>query len=359
MVASIPHPQPDRVRETGHAGRRLLALCVVAGALLAAPAASGITPAERADAMAKGAMAEFDAGQFARAGAIFEEAFLLHPLHKYAWNAARLYERTGDLVRAHRLYRQAVPVAPDAGTRAKDAAAIGKLDAELLRRGFVRILITVIPSEAEVALGGEPLPLVAGGRLAWRKPGLYLLEARSPGFAPHRAEVVVGHVAEVRVDAALGRAQVPVGPAEKVVEPRPQPVVTSPEPAKSARVEIAKSAEAPAPAAGAWKRSGAIASTCAGIVFVASGVVLAASGAAGVRDANARVLGSAAEYPDYESAYASAATKYWLGMGLTGLGIAAAGAAGWMWFSRPVDAAPSRASLGVAPDGRAQLTVRF
>lgn len=76
----------------------------------------------------------FDSGDFRRAGELFEIAYKLAPHEDPLWNAARAWQRAGELARAANLYARYLRVAPaDARDRGKATQAMAQLAAKLAR----------------------------------------------------------------------------------------------------------------------------------------------------------------------------------------------------------------------------------
>jgi tetratricopeptide (TPR) repeat protein len=304
-----------------------LATVILVGASFVG-SAFAITPADQAEALNRVAKQELEAGRAQKAAEFFEQAFALSPMHRYAWNAARVWETLGQHERAHRWYLRAVPLAQDAAERAKDAAAIGTIEAALLGKGFVRVFVSVSPPTADVRLDGGLVEMLEDQRWRWLQPGPHELVIEARGHAPLRETIVVRPARELRLSYTLSPAVVePVGP-------KPVPVrEPKPEPKPPALGPTLDRPALPLSSPPAWKRTGAFVAGGVGLAALVGGVVLVATGLSKVADANALPLGSPQQIRDYEDAYDGGMSRWWLGLGVTTLGALASGAASWMWLS--------------------------
>jgi len=191
--------------ETHRTPRGALVVMLALVAYAAPSRAVDLTPRQRAEAADLAAMKALEAGRVEEAAKRFEEAHALDPQHKYVWNAARLWERAGDLRRAYRLHREATRFAADAGQLAKDLEAIGAMEAKLLRAGFVRLLVTVWPASAEVRMDGDTVVQVSGVRVDCVRTGAHRLQVSAPQHKTVDEQIDVPSVVEMRIERALTR----------------------------------------------------------------------------------------------------------------------------------------------------------
>jgi tetratricopeptide (TPR) repeat protein len=119
------------------------------------------------------AEAAFLAGDFVRAGGLFEEANRLAPHPSALWNAARAWQRAGDPARAMNLYARYLDDAPaDAPDRAAAAAAVSEL-----RPRVARLEIEAREQLTDVHVDERPV----SGAAVWVTPGTHLVRARRGG----------------------------------------------------------------------------------------------------------------------------------------------------------------------------------
>jgi len=223
MVPSILDDSGVAVARSLSVSRRLVLLaCGALAIALCSAQVDALTPGEHAELVYKGALAEFEAGNVSKAATGFEQAFALAPLHRYAWNAARLWERRGDFERAWRMYLRAASAAADSKERAKDAEAIGACEAQMLRRGLVRVLLVIMPDSAQVEVDGEASDPLDGQRVRWLKTGLHRLTASAPGYPLFQESFDVIPAREVRVVRTMVSG---VEPAKPRTETRPGPEI--------------------------------------------------------------------------------------------------------------------------------------
>lgn len=159
----------------------------------------------------------FDAGDFRRAGELFEIAYKLAPHEDPLWNAARAWQRAGELARAANLYARYLRVAPEgARDRGKATQAMAQLAGKLAR--------------IEVQLGrGVDAPRVDGQPIedtsVYVVPGSHIVRARAPGEAGDiEAEKTVA--AGETVSVVLSSSSAP----GRAVEARPVDAAPAPEP---------------------------------------------------------------------------------------------------------------------------------
>lgn len=158
-------------------------LAAAACASLASPVCEAAEPGTReaaASAFEEGERA-FAAGDFVRAGGAFEAAYRALPHAAPLWNAARSWQKAGEIARAATLYarylREAPPDAPD-----RDAAlsAVAELAPRLGR------IEVYAPDVEEARIDHRPLqdPVV------YVNPGTHVLEGRVKGRLLRRTEVL-------------------------------------------------------------------------------------------------------------------------------------------------------------------------
>lgn len=86
----------------------------------------------------------FSRGDYAKAGDAFEAAYAAKPHEAALWNAARSWERAGELARAANLYRRYLRSAPDDAPDKKRAASA--LDALKPKLGRLEIVAPLLPA---------------------------------------------------------------------------------------------------------------------------------------------------------------------------------------------------------------------
>ncbi|MEJ7729764.1 MAG: hypothetical protein WKG00_11145 [Polyangiaceae bacterium] len=119
------------------------------------------------------AEAAFIAGDFVRAGGLFEEANTLAPHPSALWNAARAWPRAGDPARAMNLYARYLDEAPaDAPDRSAAAAAANEL-----RPRVARLQIASRDQLTDVHVDERPV----SGASVWVTPGTHLVRGRRGG----------------------------------------------------------------------------------------------------------------------------------------------------------------------------------
>ncbi|UQA63003.1 hypothetical protein [Polyangium aurulentum] len=210
---------------------RRAALLSLLAAAACASSASIASPARAADPEAREVATRafeegeraFEAGDFVRAGDAFEAAHRAVPHSAPLWNAARSWQKAGEIARAATLYarylREAPPDAPD-----RDAASVAL--AELAPRlGRIEVYA---PDVEEIRIDDRPLE----GPVVYVNPGTHVLEGRSRGRLLRRTEVLEagatrsaalveepGPALGAPITAPLPRPR----PAEKPTAPRPSP----------------------------------------------------------------------------------------------------------------------------------------
>jgi hypothetical protein len=195
---------------------------IASAALLASPPPSAALSPEKK----KAAAAAFDRGEkayaakdFKGAGAAFEEAFDHVPHPSALWNAARAWNRAGELARAANLYTRYLSEAPpDAPDRKSATSSLEKLTPKL---GKLNI---TAPGSDSVEVDDE----VALGKSVYVSPGTHVVRARSKDKVIQRVQSVeAGGVASVAlVEDAVSVPTDPADPTPKKTggdEPRPLP----------------------------------------------------------------------------------------------------------------------------------------
>jgi len=306
--------------------------------LFVSAAALASTPAQQAEAIYERGVAETLARRAERAAGLFEEAYGLDAQHRYAWNAAIVWEQSGSFARAHVWYRHATTVAADAEQRGKDLEAIGRVEGKLARQGFVRVVLAIRPRAAHVTVDDAPVALIGDARIVFLRPGSHRLEASAPGHLPVGDAFEVKAAIELRLERTLVSKAVAVkekpGISEKpAVEPAVKPVV------------VVRKEPGPEPAGG-WKRRVAYAAGGGALVAITVGGVLMGSGAAATKDADAMTLATRQDKLAYLTKYDDGLALHRAGQVALGLGVALGVGALWAWLTQPAEAPPG---VAVAP----------
>lgn len=152
-----------------------LVLIALTSEVMAAPSTPGPTTSASTAEQRKAAAAKFkegetafNAGDYLRAGAVFEEAYHIAPHPAVLWNAARAWQRGGDERRAAGLYaRYLRDAAPDAPDRKTATSSLVQLSAKLGRFEIQA------PGSDEVRVDGD----VVEGAIAFVYPGSHSLRA--------------------------------------------------------------------------------------------------------------------------------------------------------------------------------------
>jgi hypothetical protein len=135
----------------------------------ASPAVSAADKQAATQSFAEGQRA-FTQGDFPHAAESFEQAYARAPHHSALWNAARSWQKAGELARAANLYarylREAPPNAPD---RNSASSALQKLATKLAR---LEIHATGLD---EIKVDSEPVISTS----VYVTPGSHIIEARS------------------------------------------------------------------------------------------------------------------------------------------------------------------------------------
>ena len=164
--------------------------------LTAAPLSPKSTSAQ-ARAAAASARTAFEAGDFARAATLLQQAHALEPVPELLYNLGRARERTDDLEGAIDAYERYLRDQP----AASDRAAIEKTVADLHARVDERRRLSKLQQEA-AALKAAPPTLIE--RPAWRKAApISVLGLGAAGIA---AATVLGLYAQGRYHVALSTA---------------------------------------------------------------------------------------------------------------------------------------------------------
>ncbi len=163
-------------------------ICLTLSALAVGSAAIGApedhdasAEAEAASRFADGERA-FSRGDFAKAGESFAAAYAAKPHEAALWNAARSFEKAGEIARAANLYRRYLRSSPDdAPDRARAAAALDGLAPKLCR------LEIVAPRLSGISVDGRP----ALDAVVYVVPGTHLVEGTAEGGAVAKREVTL------------------------------------------------------------------------------------------------------------------------------------------------------------------------
>ncbi len=149
------------------------------------------TPSEHDERAEKDAAAHFAEGErafsrgdFAKAGESFELAYGDKPHEAALWNAARSWERGGELARAANLYRRYLRTAPDSAPDKKRAATA--LEALMAKLGRIEIVAVGLDS---FAVDGRAVSDV----VVFVTPGAHLVEGKlvgSDGASARRGTIV-------------------------------------------------------------------------------------------------------------------------------------------------------------------------
>lgn len=166
------------------------------------PAEAGAPDRKAAGDRFREAEAAFLAGDFVRAGTLFEEANRLAPHPSALWNAARAWQRAGDPARAMNLYARYLEEAPaDAPDRAAAATAVGEL-----RPRVARLEIQDRNALTDVHVDERPV----SGATVWVTPGAHQVRARRGGAqASALVTATAGGDHAVRLEARGGAGVAP------------------------------------------------------------------------------------------------------------------------------------------------------
>ena len=230
-------------------------LIAVASPSLAAPPP---TAEQRKAAAAKFKEGEgaFKAGDYLHAGAAFEDAYRIAPHHSALWNAARAWQKGGDVRRAAGLYARYLRDAPlDDPDRKSATSALLQLSAKLGR------FEVQAPGADEVKIDGN----LVEGSIAFVHPGSHTLRATFGGK-------VVERVLSIEAGATVSVAVPP--PSS---EPAAPPVASAPPPPTPAPTTAPPSDRKPAPEVrSGWSPTvvwiGGIATVAVGGVAIWSGL---------------------------------------------------------------------------------------
>lgn len=158
------------------------------------------------------------AGKYAEACPKFEASQQLDPGLGTMLNLAECYEKTGRTASAWAEYREAIPLARAAGSKARQDLAVER--AQALEERLSTLTIRAMSGDAadaqlEVRRDGVAVQPAELGSPIPVDPGEHLIEARAPGKAPWSSKVQVGpNAAKVSVEIpalqAEGAAPAPV-----------------------------------------------------------------------------------------------------------------------------------------------------
>jgi tetratricopeptide (TPR) repeat protein len=193
-----------------------VALIAVAPAAAADPAPIGdldVPASDAALARYRLGISLYTEGRFAEAAREFEVcAGMLPASAKLPYNAARSWERAGDVERAVRQYRRYLEVAPQAADRAEVEGAIAALEAQRAPAAAT-LVVDSTPVGADVFVDGAP---EAAGQTPLRAPvppGTHAVRVELPGYVTTARELTAAAGAEARAAFALERdAPPPPGP---------------------------------------------------------------------------------------------------------------------------------------------------
>jgi tetratricopeptide (TPR) repeat protein len=154
-------------------------------------------------------------GDFPQAAELFEKAYQRAPHHSALWNAARSWQRAGEIARAANLYARYLREAPaNAPDRNSATAALQKLSTKLAR---LEIHATEVDG---ITVDGEP----AADRTVYVTPGAHVIEGKA-GDRPVRQNQ--------RVEAGAVVSVALVAPPVASSAPAPRPPPPAPEPRSS------------------------------------------------------------------------------------------------------------------------------
>ncbi|MDI3289146.1 hypothetical protein [Polyangium sp. 15x6] len=165
----------------------------------------------------------YRAGDFSRAAERFEEAYRNAPHPAPLWNAARSWDKAGEIARAANGYARYLREAPR-GAADRDAA--GKALAELATKlGRIEVFA---PEAEDVRVDDLPLE----GTSVYVHPGTHVIKGRVRGVSVQRTEELgagsVRSVALVAENVVSTPKESPKEPARPIVKaPRPTPTSTT------------------------------------------------------------------------------------------------------------------------------------
>lgn len=266
-------------------------------------------------------------GKYAEACPKFEASQQLDPGLGTMLNLAECYEKTGRTASAWAEYREAIPLARAAGSKARQDLASER--AQALQERLSTLTIRAMTGEPEgvdldirrdgVALQpaelGAPIPV---------DPGEHLIEVSAPGMQPWSTKVQVGS------DAA--KVQVDIPKLERQASAAPP--VTAPPAAPPTPVEAPPRPEATS--SGSGQRTAAIVVASAGVVGLGLGAVFGLQASSNWSDAKeecqAFPYGCSQEGLNLKSSASSQATLSTVGF-IAGAALLGAGAV--LYFTAP------------------------
>ncbi|MDI1443396.1 hypothetical protein [Polyangium sp. 6x1] len=202
-------------------------------ALFATTAGAGIAPAWAEDHAVSAADREaatrafeegeraYRAGDFSRAAERFEEAYHKAPHPAPLWNAARSWDKAGEIARAANGYARYLREAPQgAPDRDEAGKALGELAARL---GRIEVFA---PEVEDVRVDDQPLE----GTSVYVHPGTHVIEGRVRGIEVRRTEELqAGNVRSVAL-VAEGIASAPKESTHDAPSEPPRPITKAQRP---------------------------------------------------------------------------------------------------------------------------------
>lgn len=180
-------------------------------------------PTARADSAAAEALFErgralMEEGAIDEACAAFASSMDEEPSAGTLLNLALCHEKQGKIATAWAEYKKAVPLFRGRKEERRADFAQEQADALAPKLSYLRVVVDPRPPGLHVERNGDDIPLPALGTELPVDPGLVVITAAAPGFAPFRAELEVAQPGTQEVTVTL----------EEAPEPPPSPAPSSP-----------------------------------------------------------------------------------------------------------------------------------
>lgn len=146
------------------------------------------------DAMRQRAIQAFQAGEFAKAADLFEQAFTLNPQGNLLYNIGMCHDKAGNTVDAVTWYQRFMDAVPDSPKRPEVARRVAELQ-ENLKGKYENVTVNTDPGGALIFIDDKARGAMGESPLTFKLfPGSYTVIAEKEGFEPtkQRIEVVEG-----------------------------------------------------------------------------------------------------------------------------------------------------------------------